>query len=226
MPSVMSPLISGVATLTSVKPRWVSYGYWELPPHQNLKSFKSTWKIPSAPAETALPYRQTLFLFNGIQNDPRTGVLSILQPVLIWGNIFDQGGAYWSIGCFYATDAGFVSYTDFKKVDSNVTELHALITRSYLDKTDCYTCEFVGHPGTKLNLYGGQRMNWLFNAFEAYDTEKREHYPSSVSTIFSNQVEGEQGLLPSQWRTESPKPDFGAKSTPLPDGGIEIYYGK
>ena len=48
--------------------------------------------------------RQTIFLFNGIQN---TGAnFGILQPVLQYGSSAAGGGAFWSIASWYVTSGG------------------------------------------------------------------------------------------------------------------------
>ena len=80
---------------------WITYAYWNNDTGHPLTSFRTTWQVPPAPATQE---SQTIFLFNGIQNNGTN--YGILQPVLQWGSSAAGGGPYWSIASWYVTSGG------------------------------------------------------------------------------------------------------------------------
>jgi hypothetical protein len=62
--------------LPSLGSGWITYAYWNNGTGNTLTSFRTTWQVPPAPATQG---SQTIFLFNGIQNNGSN--YGILQPV-------------------------------------------------------------------------------------------------------------------------------------------------
>jgi hypothetical protein len=80
---------------------WTIYAYWNNGTGTTISVFKTTWKVPPDPQTTG---KQTIFLFNGIQNYGSN--FGILQPVLQWGPSAAGGGQYWSAASWYVTSGG------------------------------------------------------------------------------------------------------------------------
>jgi hypothetical protein len=75
------------ADLNSVFPAavngWAAYTYWSNPTTTKpITSFSTSWTVPAVPATQG---KQTIFLFNGLQ-DGETASSYIIQPVLQWGS--------------------------------------------------------------------------------------------------------------------------------------------
>jgi len=67
---------------------WLDYGGWYPPAGQNnLNSFTSTYIVPGNPSSQD---GQVLFYFIGMQDNDAPGSVNIIQPVLTWGNGYNQ----------------------------------------------------------------------------------------------------------------------------------------
>jgi len=67
---------------------WLDYGGWYPPPSQStLNSFTSTYVVPGNPPSQD---GQVLFYFIGMQDNDAPGYVNIIQPVLTWGNGYNQ----------------------------------------------------------------------------------------------------------------------------------------
>jgi len=71
----------------------------------------SAWTVPNNPSSIS---SQLLYYFPGFQN--LSGTLSIIQPVMQWGNNGAFGGNYWSIASWYVDAAGVAVYSTPKTV--------------------------------------------------------------------------------------------------------------
>jgi len=68
---------------------WLDYGGWYPPPQQsNLASFTSTYTVPGNPIN--MQGSQVLFYFIGMQDNDAPNAVNIIQPVLTWGNGYNQ----------------------------------------------------------------------------------------------------------------------------------------
>jgi len=68
---------------------WLDYVGWYPPSGENnLKSFTSTYVVPEDPVNNN--GRQVLFYFIGMQDNDDPKAVNILQPVLTWGNGYNQ----------------------------------------------------------------------------------------------------------------------------------------
>jgi len=119
-----------VASAANPPQGWQVYTFWVGP--NNLTSFNGSWNVPDIPSDKG---GQTLFLFNGLQNNcggygvcpkgvirTKEGLISeqtnIIQPVLQFGGSAAGGGAYWGIASWYVATVGTV-YTSVYKVSPN-----------------------------------------------------------------------------------------------------------
>lgn len=72
---------------------WIVDTRWNRP-GAPVTSFRTTWTVPPAPSSHD---GQTIFLFNGLENDSM-----ILQPVLQWGPSAAGGGNNWAVASWFA----------------------------------------------------------------------------------------------------------------------------
>jgi len=67
---------------------WLDYGGWYPPQGENnLQSFTSTYIVPGNPPTVG---SQVLFYFIGMQDNDSPSAVNIIQPVLTWGNGYQQ----------------------------------------------------------------------------------------------------------------------------------------
>jgi len=68
---------------------WLDYVGWYPPSGENnLKTFTSTYVVPNDPTNNN--GNQVLFYFIGMQDNDSPSALNIIQPVLTWGNGYNQ----------------------------------------------------------------------------------------------------------------------------------------
>jgi len=68
---------------------WLDYAGWYPPSGENnLQTFTSTYVVPGNPPNTA--DGQVLFYFIGFQDNDDPSAVNIVQPVLTWGNGYNQ----------------------------------------------------------------------------------------------------------------------------------------
>ncbi len=91
---------------------WIADAFWQNEIGKPVTSFKTTWKVPSAPKSSS---GQTIFLFNGI--DPADPSQAILQPVLQWGTSHAGGGPFWSIASWFVSGNGQAFFTPLVPVN-------------------------------------------------------------------------------------------------------------
>lgn len=73
----------------------------------------SAWTVPNNPLSIS---NQLLYYFPGFQN--LSGTLSIIQPVMQWGNNGAFGGNYWSIASWFVNSAGVAFHSTPKVVST------------------------------------------------------------------------------------------------------------
>jgi hypothetical protein len=68
---------------------WLDYGGWYPPSGEsNLQSFTVNQTVPGTPGNPSS--NQVLFYFIGMQDNDSPGAVNIVQPVLTWGNGYNQ----------------------------------------------------------------------------------------------------------------------------------------
>ncbi len=158
---------------------WITFTFWKNQGAAPLRSFSTEWRVPDPPSTRN---RQTIFLFNGLQNSgPNYG---ILQPVLQWGRSHAGGGDYWSVASWYVTSRGQAFHTPLVRVnpgDRLVGEM-ALVGRERGKMS--YTCEIANVPRTRLLLKNVAELNWSTESMEAYGVKRCSDYPSSRAVPF------------------------------------------
>jgi hypothetical protein len=172
------------ATLLSVEPLdleagWITFTYWK---NQGapLTSFSTEWRVPEAPSTKS---RQTIFLFNGLQNSgPNYG---ILQPVLQWGRSYAGGGDYWSVASWYVTSRGQAFHTPLQRVKPGDRLVGEMVLVGEERGRRSYTCEITNVPRTRLLLQNVATLDWSTESLEAYGVKRCSDYPRSPGVPFT-----------------------------------------
>ena len=124
---------------------WIADAYWRNNTGHPVSSFKTTWRVPPAPATQS---GQTIFLFNGI--DPTNPSDAILQPVLQWGGSAAGGGNYWSVASWYVLKSGQAFHTTLVQVNAGDMLVGVMTLTGQSGGMFSYTSEFQGIAGTNL----------------------------------------------------------------------------
>ena len=153
---------------------WIAYTFWKNDSAEPLTSFSTTWRVPEAPATRG---RQTLFLFNGLQNSGAN--YGILQPVLQWGASAAGGGNYWSVASWYVTSRGQAFHTPLLRVEPGDTLVGDMTLVGQARGKLSYSCELRGLPRTRLLLENVTELSWSTESLEAYGVTRCSDYPAS-----------------------------------------------
>jgi hypothetical protein len=154
---------------------WIAFTWWTNDGNQPLTSFSTTWRVPEPPATDA---RQTIFLFNGLQNSgPNYG---ILQPVLQWGPSAAGGGSYWTVASWYVTSRGQAFHTPLQRVEPGQTLVGEMQLLEAARGKYTWSCELVGVPRTRLLLRNVAELKWSTESLEAYNVERCSDYPAAL----------------------------------------------
>lgn len=204
---------------------WISYAGWENETGKPLTSFKTTWRVPPAPA-TVDP-GATIFLFNGIQNHDQDH--GILQPVLQWGKSHAGGGSYWSIGSWYVTASNHAFHSDLVPVDPGRILVGAMALKPQPNGTFEYRCAFEGVPQTELPVWGFGELKWCNATLEAYGIQSCGNYPNTPVTKFTAIEIRAGGLAPDlAWKVNNSVVTCGEHTVVLDNsssgGEVDIYY--
>jgi hypothetical protein len=156
---------------------WIAYAYWNNGTGHSLTSFRTTWQVPPAPTTQG---SQTIFLFNGIQNNGSN--FGILQPVLQWGSSAAGGGPYWSIASWYVTSGGQAFHTNLVRVNPGDTLVGVMRLSGQSGGTFNYTSEFEGVAGTSLPVQNIAELVWCNETLEAYTINQATDYPATGHT--------------------------------------------
>ncbi len=156
---------------------WIAYAGWTVG-GTPISSFSTTWTVPPAPRTSN---GQTVFFFNGIQN------ALILQPVLQWGPSAAGGGAYWSIGCWYAAAPPGVSvYSTLVNVNPGDVLTGVMTMTGSSAAGFNYTCVFTGYPSTSITITNQPQLTWANETLEAYAITACSDYPAQRMVSMSN----------------------------------------
>jgi hypothetical protein len=159
---------------------WITFTWWKNDTGAPLTSFSSAWRVPDPPRGR---HRQTIFLFNGLQNSgPNYG---ILQPVLQWGVSAAGGGDYWSVASWYVTSRGQAFHTPLVRVSPGDLLVGEMTLAGEARGKRSYTCELRNLPRTRLLLKNVAEMNWSTESLEAYGVTGCGDYPASQEVPFT-----------------------------------------
>jgi hypothetical protein len=160
---------------------WITYTWWKNQSGTPLQSFSTTWQVPPAPKTRN---RQTIFLFNGLQNTGHN--YGILQPVLQWGPSAAGGGAYWSVASWYVTSRGQAFHTPLQRVEPGDVLVGEMTLVGEERGKFSYVCELKGMPRTRLLLKNVAELDWSTESMEAYNVRRCSDYPASGQIPFTN----------------------------------------
>jgi len=95
---------------------WAAYTEWLTT--TAIQNYGAVWPVPPVPRDKAAD--QVIFLFSGLQNTGPTtaGPVTIIQPVLQFGQSEAGGGAYWAIASWFVSATGHALYTDLSTVSA------------------------------------------------------------------------------------------------------------
>ncbi len=173
-----------------------------------LRSFKTTWRVPPAPRTQR---RQTIFLFNGLQNDgPNHG---ILQPVLQWGVSAAGGGPYWSVASWYVTARGQAFHTPLVRVEPAQLLTGEMTLVEEGRGRHSYASELRGIPRTRLLVKNLRELFWATESLEAYGITRCSDYPADSGVPFTEISLRSDGPPPLRWQAVDRVTDCGQHAT-------------
>jgi hypothetical protein len=159
---------------------WITFTWWKNQSGEPLRSFSTTWRVPPPPSTRG---RQTIFLFNGLQNSgPSYG---ILQPVLQWGPSAAGGGAYWSVASWYVTSRGQAFHTPLQRVEPGDVLVGEMTLVGEERGKFSYVCELKGIPRTRLLVKNLAELDWATESMEAYGVRRCSDYPAARQIPFT-----------------------------------------
>ncbi len=202
---------------------WISYTGWSNRSGQPISRLASSWAVPPEPANRGA---QTIFLFNGIQNQTM-----IYQPVLQWGPSAAGGGQRWSVACWYAdSQSGHSFFTDLVDVTVGQQLVGIMsLTAQHGGGLCDYSAEFAGIANTTLPISNVPELTWANETLEAYGITARDDYPATAKTVIST-IQLQTGTTPPglAWTVNNAHTETGGHVKVL-DGGsgngaLEIWY--
>jgi hypothetical protein len=200
---------------------WITYAGWT-ESASPVSYFTTTWVVPPEPATQS---GQTIFLFNGIQNQTM-----IYQPVLQWGPSAAGGGNYWSVGSWYADgQGGHSNYSTLVRVAVGQVLTGVMSETGSSAAGYSYNCVFSGLPTTSLNITNVQQLTWCIQTLEAYSCQKCSDYPATSRTGMTNiEIMAGGKVVTPTWAATTPVTDCGQHtvvvSNASPGGEVDLYY--
>jgi len=173
---------------------WLDYGGWYPPTGENnLQSFSSTYIVPGNPPNKG---GQVLFYFIGMQDNDAPTAVNIIQPVLTWGNGFQQ----WYVQSWACCPSN---------ITVNSPPVFGLIPGSQVlgnivrvsDSTWKIDSAFNGKHTTLNAQVGDYQYNWADVTLEVYSVTACNQFASGPMT-FSGLVlkDAQQATLSPTWK--------------------------
>jgi hypothetical protein len=220
------PLSAPAAVLPALGSGWITYAYWNNGTGRTLTSFRTTWQVPPAPASQG---GQTIFLFNGIQNNGQN--FGILQPVLQWGPSAAGGGQFWAIASWYVTSGGQAFHTPLIRVNPGDTLVGLMRLTGQAGGLFSYTSEFEGVAGTSLPVLNIAELVWCNETLEAYTINQCSDYPATSSTGMRSIRIETGGTLPTlNWTPVNAVTDCGQHTNVVSNnnggGEVDLFYNR
>jgi hypothetical protein len=201
---------------------WITYAWWTEATSGLLSLFKTSWVVPPAPSTN---HGQTIFLFNGIQNNSM-----IYQPVLQWGPSAAGGGPYWTVASWYADGQGGQAFhSTLVPVNPGDVLTGIMVLTGHSGALCSYNCYFQGIPNTSLPIQNIQELTWLNETLEAYNCQVCSDYPATLKTRMYNIELIVNSLHPIlNWTPVNAITDCGQHcvtvSNANPGGVVDLYY--
>jgi len=177
---------------------WLDYvGYY---PPKEVNTFSGTYTVPPDPTTQS---NQVLFYFIGTENLQGSGILSILQPVLTWGN----GHSKWNMASWNCCPGGQTWTSSFlTNIQAGGTVSGVIDTTS--GGADWSVTSTYNGQNVVLTVPTAQRdFNWVDVTLETYTVTSCQQFPAGACT-FENMaltVSGGASNSPS-WTLDSAEP--------------------
>ena len=148
---------------------WITYAVWQNATGGPITRFETQWRVPQAPA---IKGQQLLYLFNGLQS--MSGVPTIVQPVLQWGNNGGdqdgggQTGQYWTAATWMVTGS-YARCSEHVIVNPGDVLTGVITAERQANGTFIYTSEFVEQPATRRVWQPVQELVACVLTLEAYE---------------------------------------------------------
>jgi hypothetical protein len=248
--------VSGAQTRSLIKPtslsvvnneNWVVFSQWIGTGYPAPNYFSTTWAVPSYP--TAYN-KQTLFIFNGLQD---TSLTRILQPVLQYGPSAAGGGNNWGItnwyvaGSFVAIQQPLITVTPTDSVTGVMTytgQQSGTNSYNYTSSFSNYSNSLsvvdgnsAPNPNTKPQIYPSiPELTSAFETLEVYSSGSSSPPPSVVSDYPTDKFVAMRKIAlgtatgdPSiPWTAVNYNPSFGQKAIVVnnsnPGGEVDLYF--
>jgi hypothetical protein len=155
---------------------------------ESYGKINATWTVPPSPESND---GQILYFFPGLEDIDH--VVSIVQPVLQWGDNGSFGGAYWTFASWNCciSNGAYVS----TPIDVNVGDalLGVIDSNCKPGSESCVTWNIGGKDETtghstalQKSPADGQTWNWAFGAVsEDYDLVQCSDFPNDTSLTFT-----------------------------------------
>jgi len=177
---------------------WLDYGGWYPPQGQNnLQSFTATYIVPNNPPTVC---GQFLFYFIGMQDNDAPTAVNIIQPVLTWGNGWQQ----WYIKSWACCPSNItVSSPPVFGLGPGATVLGSVVRKS--DSTWAIDSVFQGHHTTLNAQVGDYQYNWADVTLEVYKVDSCGQFgPGKASFNQLNLMDNRGERLNPQWQFTGP----------------------
>jgi hypothetical protein len=203
---------------------WITFASWQNPGPEPISQFATDWAVPNEP--TAGNAGQTIFLFNALQNAPRT---NLLQPVLQWGTSQAGGGPFWSISNWYIDTSGHVWHSESVPVLPGQVVTGIISLGQENNGVFSYVISFEGYPTLDLKVAGIEELICAAETLEAYQIGDCAEYPASSFTAMSNIAIAAGGEAPAlTWAIQNNSTRCGEHSiiasSENPGGQVNIVY--
>jgi hypothetical protein len=200
---------------------WICYASWT-ENAQPVSLFTTTWTVPPPPATQS---GQTIFLFNGIQNESM-----IYQPVLQWGPSAAGGGSFWAVASWYADGQGGQSfYSSLVPVTPGQVLVGVMTETGQSAQGFSYNCQFTGIANTSLPIQNVEQLTWCVQTLECYNVQACSDYPATSKTAMREiEIKASGQTVTPAWTATNTVVDCGQHavvvSNASPGGEVDLYY--
>ncbi|MFZ5895430.1 MAG: hypothetical protein ACOY0T_30520 [Myxococcota bacterium] len=166
---------------------WVENSFRFAPAGQWFRQAFSAWTVPNNPSSIS---NQLVYYFPGFQN--LAGTLSIIQPVMQWGNNGRFGGNFWSIASWYVDTAGVAVHSTPRTVTTGQIIDGSMVGSNCTAAGVCswtITTKVRNGISTTLTRSPGVVYNWAAPAaLEAYRLTACNQYPFNTGLNISTNL--------------------------------------
>eukprot|EP01095_Lingulamoeba_sp_RSL-Kostka_P004852 TRINITY_DN1608_c0_g1_i1.p1 TRINITY_DN1608_c0_g1~~TRINITY_DN1608_c0_g1_i1.p1 ORF type:complete len:284 (-),score=130.53 TRINITY_DN1608_c0_g1_i1:142-993(-) len=178
---------------------WAAYA--EDLTNKNFDSFGGVWTVPNKPQQDGL---QTLFLFTGFQNSmgfEDVGV-SIIQPVLQWGQSEAGGGEYWAIASWFV-GAGNAVYSTLEKCTPGDVIVGNMTLDTDNNKWEIVALDQDNNLKSSINVLTGVNEVDAFVTLEVYGVSTCADYPNGNDQFYDLTLSQNGTPFVAAWKPET-----------------------